>query len=71
MKPAGIWDGPPPPDAMAVPIRLRLGSPSWRSMPFGPIREKRNGGAGACAVTASVAARPFVLSLSSPSPSTK
>jgi hypothetical protein len=44
-----------------------MGVLSWRPVPFGPMREKRNGGAADALATA----RPVPLSLSSPSPTTK
>ena len=79
VKPAGIGPAPPPARIIALAIRLRFGSPSWRFTPLGPIREKRNGGvASATEAAAATPApsgtrplRPPTLSLRSPSPRTK
>jgi hypothetical protein len=54
--------------AISSPSFLRIARDGWRPVPFGPMRENRNGGA-ALAATASV--RPSPLSPSKPSPRTK
>ena len=70
-EPAGICDVRPPPAAISSPSLRRLGSPSCRPVPFGPMREKRNGGAAEALATARAVSRPSPLSASRPSPTTK
>jgi len=67
---AGICDVPPPAAAISTPSLRRLVSPSWRPVPFGPMREKRNGGAAAAFATTRAESRPSPLSPSRPSPTT-
>src|SRR5215211_4973354 len=66
-----MFDAPPPPAAIALPSLFRLDSVSWRSVPFGPMRENRNGGVSATASAASLGSRPPTVSPRSPSPRTK
>src|SRR3954452_4020360 len=71
VKPAGIWPTPPVPAAIRLPTFLRIVSESCRPAPFGPSREKRNGGVTASTSTASVGERPRAGLPGSPSPRTK
>ena len=78
VKPAGIGPDPPPPAAISRPTLSATASLTCLPDPFGPMREKRNGGVASAAVAVTPAtraaaspSRPPMLSLSSPSPITK